>query len=146
MSGPNGKCDRGNRYCQTTPCREKHGSCQGDGASFDLIHVPGIGFSRQPYIDAAQFEVGLCEPQMNGMELFRQVVRAMPPAVFSQVISSHSRRSVLAPTGARPCTGRRDGSGVEDREIRHEPSGRKPWRWEASAGFSPGTSLRRRHG
>ncbi|NCG38434.1 MAG: 3-oxoacyl-ACP synthase [Actinobacteria bacterium] len=52
-----------------------------DGGSYDLIHVPGIGFSRQPYIDAAQLEAGLCIPQMKGMELFRQAVRAMPSAV-----------------------------------------------------------------
>lgn len=51
-----------------------------DGEHFDLIHVPGIGFSRQPYIDAAQLEAGLHVPHMNGMELFRHAVRAMPAA------------------------------------------------------------------
>ena len=54
-----------------------------DGAHHDLIHVPGIGFRHQPYIDAAQLEAGMCEPHMNGMELFRQAVRAMPEALVA---------------------------------------------------------------
>jgi 3-oxoacyl-[acyl-carrier-protein] synthase-3 len=52
-----------------------------DGALFELIHVPGIGFTHQPYVDAAQLEAGLHHPHMNGMELFRQAVRLMPDAV-----------------------------------------------------------------
>lgn len=52
-----------------------------DGANFDLIHVPGLGFVNQPYVDAAQLEAKLHWPQMNGMELFRQAVRSMPASV-----------------------------------------------------------------
>ncbi len=52
-----------------------------DGSNFDLIHVPGLGFVNQPYIDAAQLEAKQHWPQMNGMELFRQAVRSMPASV-----------------------------------------------------------------
>lgn len=54
-----------------------------DGSNFDLIHVPGIGFVNQPYIDAAQLEAKQHWPQMNGMELFRQAVRSMPASVHT---------------------------------------------------------------
>lgn len=52
-----------------------------DGSHFDLIHVPGLGFVNQPYVDAAQLETKQHWPQMNGMELFRQAVRSMPASV-----------------------------------------------------------------
>lgn len=54
-----------------------------DGGNFDLIHVPGMGFVNQPYIDAEQLEAKQHWPQMNGMELFRQAVRSMPSAVHT---------------------------------------------------------------
>ncbi len=52
-----------------------------DGDDFELIHVPGLGFAHQPYVDAAQLEAGLHNPHMNGGELFRRAVTAMPAAV-----------------------------------------------------------------
>lgn len=60
-----------------------------DGRYFDLIHVPGLGFINQPFVDQAQLEAGLHEPTMNGRELFRQAVALMPSAV----------EKVLAETG-----------------------------------------------
>lgn len=56
-------------------------SLHSDGALFDLIHVPGVGFTRQPYLDAAQLEAELHTPHMNGMELFRRAVSLMPESV-----------------------------------------------------------------
>jgi 3-oxoacyl-[acyl-carrier-protein] synthase-3 len=52
-----------------------------DGDHFDLIHVPGIGFTRQPYINEAQLAAELHMPTMKGRELFRQAVTQMPEAV-----------------------------------------------------------------
>ncbi len=60
-----------------------------DGSLFELIHVPGIGFTRQPYVDVAQLEAGLHAPHMNGMELFRQAVRLMPSAVSAVLEDSN---------------------------------------------------------
>jgi 3-oxoacyl-[acyl-carrier-protein] synthase-3 len=61
-----------------------------DGNHFDLIHVPGVGFTRQPYLDATQLEAELHLPTMKGRELFRMAVTLMPEAV----------REVLADAGA----------------------------------------------
>lgn len=52
-----------------------------DGAQFDLILVPGLGFRRQPYADLGQIEDGLHFPVMDGPGLYRQAVRLMPEAV-----------------------------------------------------------------
>ena len=56
-----------------------------DGNHFDLIHVPGAGFTRQPYIDAAQLEADLHMPTMKGRRLFREAVTKMPEAVRAVV-------------------------------------------------------------
>lgn len=52
-----------------------------DGEDFELIHVAGVGFRHQPYVDVAQLEAGLHHPRMNGAELFRRASTAMPAAV-----------------------------------------------------------------
>ncbi len=52
-----------------------------DGALFDLIHVPGVGFSRRPYVDASQLDAELHLPSMRGRELFRNAVELMPDAI-----------------------------------------------------------------
>ncbi len=52
-----------------------------DGAHFELIHVPGVGFRSRPYVDAAAVAGQRHVPVMNGAELFRQAVRRMPQAV-----------------------------------------------------------------
>jgi len=54
-----------------------------NGEHFDLIHVPGLGFVHQPFVDQVQLEAGLHVPTMNGRELFRQAVHLMPDAVSS---------------------------------------------------------------
>ena len=52
-----------------------------DGANRELIHVPGVGFTRHPYIDAAQLEAETHLPSMRGRELFKEAVTRMPEAV-----------------------------------------------------------------
>lgn len=52
-----------------------------DGNDYELITVPGVGFARQPYVDAAQLEARLHWPHMNGGELFRRAVTLMPASV-----------------------------------------------------------------
>lgn len=56
-----------------------------DGSLFELIHVPGIGSTRQPYIDQAQLDAELHMPSMQGRELFRQAVTLMPEAIRNVV-------------------------------------------------------------
>ncbi len=52
-----------------------------DGEFDELITVPGLGFARQPFADAAQIAAGLHLPQMDGGGLFRMAVRLMPEAI-----------------------------------------------------------------
>lgn len=63
-----------------------------DGSADDLIHVPGLGFTRQPFADAAQIAAGLHLPRMDGGGLFRMAVRHMPASV----------RTALERIGAKP--------------------------------------------
>jgi 3-oxoacyl-[acyl-carrier-protein] synthase-3 len=53
-----------------------------DGEQFELIIVPGLGFTRRPYADVAQVEAGLHLPVMDGGGLYRQAVRLMPEVVL----------------------------------------------------------------
>ncbi|HKX76016.1 MAG TPA: 3-oxoacyl-[acyl-carrier-protein] synthase III C-terminal domain-containing protein [Acidimicrobiia bacterium] len=52
-----------------------------DGGQFNLIHVPGVGFRRRPYVDHGQLDGELHLPIMDGAGLYRQAVRLMPEAV-----------------------------------------------------------------
>lgn len=52
-----------------------------DGDADELIVVPGLGFTRQPFADAAQLAAGLHLPRMDGGGLFRMAVRLMPEAI-----------------------------------------------------------------
>jgi 3-oxoacyl-[acyl-carrier-protein] synthase-3 len=52
-----------------------------DGSQFNLIHVPGVGFRRRPYIDQEQLDQELHLPLMDGAGLYRQAVRLMPEAI-----------------------------------------------------------------
>ena len=54
-----------------------------DGTYFDLIHVPGVGFKNQPYIDVAQLEAEVHLPSMRGRELFKQAVTRMPESIVT---------------------------------------------------------------
>ena len=52
-----------------------------DGEADDLIVVPGLGFTRRPFADAAQLAAGLHLPRMDGGTLFRMAVRLMPESI-----------------------------------------------------------------
>ncbi len=52
-----------------------------DGDMLELIHVPGVGFRHQPWVDHSQLEAGLHIPVMDGRELFRKAVELMPDAI-----------------------------------------------------------------
>lgn len=52
-----------------------------DGSQFELILVPGLGFSRRPYADHEQIDDDLHLPVMDGGGLYRQAVRLMPESV-----------------------------------------------------------------
>lgn len=52
-----------------------------DGAQDELIVVPGLGFTRRPFVDAAQLTAGLHLPRMDGAGLFRAATRLMPEAI-----------------------------------------------------------------
>lgn len=52
-----------------------------DGDHDELIVVPGLGFTRRPFVDGAQLAAGLHLPRMDGGGLFRLAVRLMPEAV-----------------------------------------------------------------
>lgn len=63
-----------------------------DGSHDDLIVVPGLGFTRRPFADAAQLAAGLHLPRMDGGSLFRLAVRLMPEAV--ETVLSRIERKV----------------------------------------------------
>ena len=52
-----------------------------DGSDIEALYVPGVGFRRRPFVDAAQIE--RCEyiPVMQGREVFKQALSKMPDAV-----------------------------------------------------------------
>ena len=59
-----------------------------DGEMLELIHVPGVGFRHQPWVDHAQLDAGLHIPVMDGRELFRKAVELMPDAIRA-VLADH---------------------------------------------------------
>jgi 3-oxoacyl-[acyl-carrier-protein] synthase-3 len=52
-----------------------------DGEQFELIVVPGVGFTRRPYVDVDQLGADRHLPVMDGGGLYRQAVRLMPDAI-----------------------------------------------------------------
>ncbi|MDH4116371.1 MAG: 3-oxoacyl-ACP synthase [Acidimicrobiia bacterium] len=52
------------------------------GELSDLIRVPGVGFSRRPYIDAEQLDDDDHLPVMDGGGLYKNAVRLMPEVVL----------------------------------------------------------------
>ena len=51
-----------------------------DGASFELIMVPGVGSKSRPYVSSEQIEADTHLPVMDGGGLYRRAVRLMPEA------------------------------------------------------------------
>jgi 3-oxoacyl-[acyl-carrier-protein] synthase-3 len=48
-----------------------------DGAEYDKLYVPGAGFKRRPYVDAAQLERGEHIPVMDGRQVFKMATGRM---------------------------------------------------------------------
>ena len=48
-----------------------------DGAEYDKLYVPGAGFKRRPYVDAAQLESGEHIPVMDGRHVFKMATTRM---------------------------------------------------------------------
>src|SRR5438876_2580316 len=48
-----------------------------DGAEYDKLYVPGAGFKRRPYVDAAQLERGEHIPVMDGRHVFKMATTRM---------------------------------------------------------------------
>ncbi|HEX8252057.1 MAG TPA: beta-ketoacyl-ACP synthase III, partial [Thermoanaerobaculia bacterium] len=63
-----------------------------NGSNIEALFVPGVGFRRRPYVDAAQVEKSEYIPVMEGREVFKQAVSKMPEAV----------REVCATAGIAP--------------------------------------------
>jgi 3-oxoacyl-[acyl-carrier-protein] synthase III len=47
------------------------------GANYDKLYVPGTGFARRPYVDAAQLERGEHIPVMDGRHVFKMATTHM---------------------------------------------------------------------
>jgi 3-oxoacyl-[acyl-carrier-protein] synthase III len=60
-----------------------------DGEMVELIHVPGVGFRHQPWVDHAQLDAELHMPVMDGRGLFRNAVTLMTEAIRA-VLADHS--------------------------------------------------------
>lgn len=63
-----------------------------DGSNVEALFVPGVGFRRRPYVDAAQVAASEYIPVMQGREVFKEAVSKMPDAV----------RQVCAAAGVEP--------------------------------------------
>ncbi len=48
-----------------------------DGTDYERLHVPGVGSSRRPYVDAGQLERGDVIPVMDGRFVFRNATTRM---------------------------------------------------------------------
>ena len=48
-----------------------------DGKDYERLHVPGVGSSRRPYVDAGQVERGEVIPVMDGRFVFRNATTRM---------------------------------------------------------------------
>lgn len=59
-----------------------------DGSQSQLIFIPGLGFSRRPYVDRGQIDDDLHLPTMDGAGLYRMAVRLMPETVESVLDSA----------------------------------------------------------
>src|ERR1700693_1357819 len=60
-----------------------------DGANFQDLYVPGMGFAHRPFVDEEQ--VGECRhvPEMNGRAVYKQAVSRMPQAVRDLCAKQH---------------------------------------------------------
>jgi 3-oxoacyl-[acyl-carrier-protein] synthase-3 len=52
-----------------------------DGAHFEDLYVPGLGFAHRPFVDEQQVKEWRHVPEMNGRAVFKLAVSRMPQAV-----------------------------------------------------------------
>ena len=52
-----------------------------DGADFQHLYVPGVGFAHRPFVDQGQVREWRHVPEMNGRAVFKLAVSRMPQAV-----------------------------------------------------------------
>lgn len=52
-----------------------------DGSNIQALYVPGLGFTKRPFVDAGQVENSEYIPVMEGREVFKQAVSKMPESV-----------------------------------------------------------------
>ncbi len=52
-----------------------------DGANFEDLYVPGVGFARRPYVSEADVREWRHVPEMNGRAVFKAAVARMPEVV-----------------------------------------------------------------
>ena len=52
-----------------------------DGANFEDLYVPGLGFAHRPFVDERQVKEWRHVPEMNGRAVFKLAVSRMPQAV-----------------------------------------------------------------
>ena len=57
----------------------------GDGNEASILHVPGLGSKRRPFVDAEQIAAGDTVPVMDGRSVFKLAVTRMPEVTQSLV-------------------------------------------------------------
>jgi 3-oxoacyl-[acyl-carrier-protein] synthase-3 len=60
-----------------------------DGAGFEDLYTPGLGFAHRPYADEQQVREWRHVPQMNGRAVYKLAVSRMPEAVRSLCARQH---------------------------------------------------------
>lgn len=56
---------------------------RGDGNHMSILHVPGAGSARRPWVDVAQLEAADTVPVMEGRQVFKLAVTRMPEATLA---------------------------------------------------------------
>ena len=60
-----------------------------DGANYQDLYVPGVGFAHRPFVDEAQIREWRHVPEMNGRAVFKMAVSRMPQAVRELCAKHH---------------------------------------------------------
>jgi 3-oxoacyl-[acyl-carrier-protein] synthase-3 len=60
-----------------------------DGANFQDLYVPGMGFAHRPFVDEEQVREWRHVPEMNGRAVYKQAVSRMPQAVRDLCAKQH---------------------------------------------------------
>jgi 3-oxoacyl-[acyl-carrier-protein] synthase-3 len=60
-----------------------------DGANYQDLYVPGVGFAHRPFVDEAQVREWRHVPEMNGRAVFKMAVSRMPQAVRELCAKHH---------------------------------------------------------